>query len=109
MFAAILALAALAGVLYLVYRVVARYRAATGSPWERLLASAKDSATILWHYAVMAGGLVVTGASTAADYLNMPEVDKFIHDFLTPQRAGVALMAIALVTIIARMRTLPGG
>lgn len=95
-----------AAALYFVWRIVAAYRASTGTVWERVLGTAKGSATILWQYVVGAAGVGMTYAAQVADFFNMPEVRDFIAKQLTPTQVGVALLAIAAVTVFARMRTL---
>lgn len=91
---------------YFVWRIVAAYRAATGTVWERALATAKGSATILWQYVVGAAGVAMTYAAQVADFFNMPEVRDFITKQLTPTQVGIALVAIAAITVWARMRNL---
>lgn len=93
-------------VLYFAWRVVAAYRKAEGTTWERVLATAKGSATVLWQYVVGAAGVAMTYAAQVADFFNMPEVRDFITKQLTPTQVGVALLVIAAVTVFARMRTL---
>lgn len=91
---------------YGIWLVISRYNAAEGTTWERLLATAKGSASILWQYVVAFGGLAITWASSAADVFNMPEVQAFIKEHLRPDYVGPALVAIAVIGIVARLRTL---
>lgn len=93
-------------VVFIVGKIVVGYSQATGSPWERLLVSAKNSATVLWSYIVAAAGMILTWADQAAQYFNMPEVQQFLKDNLTPTRLATAMTVIAAVTIVARLRTL---
>lgn len=88
------------------WRFAQTFRAAVGSPWERALAAAKDSATVLWQYVVAFAGVAIAWAAQAADYLNLPEVRGFIQQNLQPEYVGAAFMAIAVVSIVARLRTL---
>ena len=97
----------IAGVVaYGVWHVVVRYRAAEGSTWERALATAKGSASILWQYIVGLGGLAITWATSAADLFNMPEAQEILKTYLRPDVVGVVLVAIAVIGVIARLRTL---
>ena len=91
---------------YGVYRAAAVYRATAGSPWDKLLATAKNSATVLWQYVVAGSGVVMLYAGQAADLLNMPEVRVFIQERMQPEYVGGALVAIAVITVVARLRTL---
>jgi hypothetical protein len=98
--------ACLAALAYLAYRVTVRYRAATGTRFQRALEAAQGSATVLWAYVVAAGGLLLQVASQAADVLNMPEIREWITGYLSAEIAGGALTAIGIVTVLARLRTL---
>lgn len=91
---------------YGAWRVVTYYRAAQGDWWQRLLATAKDSATILWQKIVAAGGLLMLAVSSAADVFNAPEVKQAIADHMSPGVAGTALLVIAVIGVWARLRTL---
>ena len=106
MITTIVLVAALAVSIFVVYRVVVNYRTAEGSVWERLIAAAKNSATVLWQYVVIAGGTLLGWSVQLADALNMPEVRSAIQDNLRPEYVGVALVGIAIITVIARLRTL---
>jgi len=100
----LLATAALAA--FIGYRFVQRYRAAEGSTWDKLLIAAKGSATVLWSYVVMAGGYGFTWSINAADAFNLPDVRMWIQAHLSPELFGVALVTVALVSFLARLRTL---
>lgn len=108
MFSIAFTLACLGLLAFGVYRVVIRYRAATGTTWERVLATGKGSASIVWSYAVWAGGLVVSAATYGASALDMPEAKAFITSWLQPEYVGVAFLVIGIVAFAARMRTLGG-
>lgn len=83
-----------------------RYRDAVGSPWQRLLSAGRDSATILWQRFV----IVVTGLAgtlgEAADWLNEPALKDAITAALKPEYVAAFTIAVALITIAARKRTL---
>ena len=102
----ILVLILLAVVIYLIYRVVTQYRAATGTTWQRLLDTARGSATVLWQYVVILGGFVVSGLAYLSEVANMPEVSSWIKTVVQPEYAGLAVAVIAGVSIVARLRTL---
>ena len=87
---------------------VRSYRAATGTTWQRLLVASKDSATILWSYIVGVVGTLITWSSTAADALNLPEVNSFLTTYVAPypKALGAIVAGIAVVTIVARLRSL---
>src|SRR5262245_41556175 len=107
MFSMIVALAALAGVLYLGWRVWTRYHASTAATvWGKLLDAGNSSASILWQYVVMAGGFVLTAISKGSDLFDMPEFKTLIQENLSPELAGGVLVAIAVLGIVARLRTL---
>lgn len=83
------------------------FKAATGSLWERLLASAEDSATKLWAKALV---LVSTAAGSlvfATDYVNDPQLSAMIKAALPPELLPIFGIVAAVVTIWARNRTLP--
>lgn len=100
LFAAVLVL------VYAGYAFVADYREATGSVWQRLITAAKDSATMLWSYVVMAGASLMGWSVNAADALNLPDVRSFIQGHLSPEMFATTLFVVALVTVAARLRTL---
>ena|SRR5690349_18417867 len=108
MFTAIVLIATAAILAACAYWFVRSFRAATGTTWQRLLAASKDSATILWSYIVGAVGTLITWSSTAADALNLPEVNSFLTTYVAPypKALGAIVAGIALVTIVARLRTL---
>jgi len=106
MITAVILVAAAALAAFLAWRFVQNYRAATGTRWERTLAAAKDSATVLWSYIVMAGGYLLTFTVNAADAFNLPDVRTWIQGHLTAEMFGIALVTVALVSFFARMRTL---
>ena len=91
---------------FAVYKFVERYREATGSTWQKLLTAAQGSASMLWHYITVAGGTVMVWSTNAADAFNLPDVRDFIQGHLSPEMFGITLVAIALIGMFARWRTL---
>jgi|GEM_PF-6648267 hypothetical protein len=98
-------LAALAA--YFVFNVYAGYRAATGTVWQRLLAGARNSATMLWSKFCIILAAVVANLDQIADAIGQPEAKQYIADILgNPKAVAGVMLAITAVTMIARARTL---
>lgn len=108
MFNIILVCALLSGIGYIVYRVVTRYRASTGTVWQRLLATAKGSATVLWQYVIAIGGMITIAGSKISVITDTPEIKQFMTDYLPPEVTGSIMLVAAIVTIIARLRNMTG-
>lgn len=87
-------------------KVYVTFQTETGSTWQKLLAATKDSATVLWSYIVGGAGMLIMSADKLADALNMPQVTSFIQQYLSPTSVGIAMCVIAIITVIARLRTL---
>jgi len=102
----ILALTALTVIGYIGYIAAMSWRKQTGSVWERVLGTANDSATILWSKLVAAIGALVAGLDFVADYLDAPDVKSTLQGMVNPKYVGGFVLAVALVTIAARMRSL---
>ncbi len=89
------------------YHAVSRYRDTSGeTTWSRLLATAGDSATVLWQYAVVFGAWLLSVSGTIADAINLPDVRPWLASHLSPELAGGLFAVVAAVTVIARLRTL---
>jgi hypothetical protein len=70
--------------------------------WDKIKASFKHSVTILWARAVAAAGLLLAaGQSLLAD----PNVNGAIQSVLQPKFIPYYVIAIGLVTELARRRT----
>lgn len=93
-------------VVYFVYDFVASYRASVGTVWERLLATGKQSATILWARFVVIVSGASGGLALLAEYLNAPGVSDAIKSVVQPQYVIILLIAIPLISEFARKRTL---
>ena len=106
MFTAIVLGAAAAVAAFAVYYFVSQYRVAIGSVWQRLISAAKNSATMLWQYVIVAASYVLVWADYGAGFFGLPEVQKFLADNVTPTRMGIVMMVIAVITILARLRSL---
>lgn len=102
----IFALALLGFVLWFGLVFFMDYRAATGTTWQRLLAAARQSATVLWSKFVMLVSLLIAGLDQIADWLGQPELADKIQAVLNPKLVPFYLIGIAVITIWARKRTL---
>ena len=93
-------------IVYFGWTFYSTYKAATGSTFERAVAAAKGSATILWARFVALVGLATGGLASGADLLGDPSVGQAIQAYAKPQYVAGALVLIAVVTTWARKRTL---
>ncbi len=99
-------LAIAAVVLYFIYDFVTTYYATTGGVWQRLLATGKQSVTILWsRFVVVVSGLS-GGLVLLADYLDAPGVADAIKSVVQPQYMIIVTVGIPLISEFARRRTL---
>lgn len=95
----------LAGLLgFYVYEFAIGYKEAKGTTWQRVLAGAKGSATILWARFVQAVTASVTLLVSLADLLNAPQVGQAIQQYAKPQYVAAIFVGIAIITEIARRR-----
>lgn len=77
-----------------------------GSFWQRTLQAGQRSATIVWaKLVIMAGGVVVV-LDKIADLAGDPTLTAQIQQYATPQMVGYVTIAIMLVNVWARLRTL---
>lgn len=103
----IFSIAMLAFAAYVAWTVYSQYRKETGTTWNRLLATAEHSATILWSKFcyVLAG--IVGQLDNIADFFNAPEAKDFINTWIgNPKLIAGIMLAMAFITIMARKRTL---
>lgn len=91
---------------YVVYRAIAVFAKSEGTLWERLLATSRESAVMIWSKVLALAGTLITWAALSADYLNMPELHTFLTAVLKPEHVGIILLAIAGINVLARLRTL---
>lgn len=106
MFGTIFLGACLLAVVFVVIRFVANFRAAQGTTWQRSVSAAHDSATMLWGYMLTVSGTMLGASVKVSDYLNLPEVRTFIEQNVQAEYLAYALLAIGVVTLAARARTL---
>jgi hypothetical protein len=91
---------------WVIYRVIAFYRAATGTVWQRLYTATKDSATLFWGMIVAAVTAAFNGVMNLSDALGAPEVRTFITENFSPQVASAIIVGVVILLSIARLRTL---
>jgi hypothetical protein len=91
---------------YILVHMGAFYASSTGTPWQRLLATAKNSATIFIQFVGIIGTAILTAVSYLADAVNLPEVKSWMSS-LPSEWVGFAAVAFMVVTIFGRMRSLP--
>jgi hypothetical protein len=91
---------------YFVFDAVRAYKSAAGSVWSRLLAAGKSSATIVWARFTVIVTTGVNGLVWIADLLNAPQVAAAITTYMKPSVVAGIMVAVALITEVARRRTL---
>ncbi len=100
-------IASLAVMGYIGWNVYSQYRVATGSTFQRLLAAARNSATLLWGKFVVFVSLIVGNLDTIATQLGAPEVSTFINTYIgNPKIIAAIMLGISLTSMAARLRTL---
>jgi phage-related protein len=99
-------IAALAIIAYLACDFAQEYRSAPGTVWDRMLAAGKGSATILWARFSVVVGAVSAVLVNGANLLNAPGVADAIKAAMQPQYVAIFTIGVALVTELARRRTL---
>lgn len=73
--------------------------------WHKMLAAAKDSATILWSQFCIALAAVVYQLDTFADFIGSPELKAWINTIFGNPKVVTAIgVVIAFITIYARTR-----
>lgn len=85
---------------------VMKYRAAVGTTWQRSVIAAHDSAVMLWQYIVLFAADILAWSEKGAEALNLPEVQQFLTAYVTPKMLAGVVAGIAVITIVARLRTL---
>jgi hypothetical protein len=96
----------IAAVVYLIADSVRAFFSAAGSMRQRLWAAARHSATVLWARFCVAVAALVDVLVWIADLLNAPGVAGAIQSYLSPSVVAGIMIAIAVITEIARRRTL---
>ena len=92
---------------YVAYDIYSRYRTATGSTWDRLLAAAKDSATMLFgKFTIILAG-IVGALNDFLDAIGQSQLKEYVDAALgNPKAVAGVMIGIAVVSMAARMRTL---
>jgi len=90
---------------WIVWTFSREYQEAKGTMWERALEASRDSATILWSKVVIVATVFVNGVAYLASVLDMGTVEQ-IKLYLPAEYIAGFMVAIMLVTIIARLRSL---
>jgi hypothetical protein len=95
-----------AALVYVVVDFIRAYKSASGTVWQRLLATGRHSATILWQRFTIALAGFADALVWLADLLQAPGVAEPIKSVLQPQYVAVFVVAVAVVGELARRRTL---
>lgn len=91
---------------YVAWVAVNAWRQQTGTAWQRILGTANASATVLWAKFVAATAIISGGLDFIADLVGAPEVKDAIQGVMQPKYVAGFLLAVALITILARKRTM---
>jgi|SRR5271166_2261443 len=91
---------------YFIFEAVKDYRAAAGSVWARILAAGKASATIAWARFTVIVAAFANSLVWLADVVNAPTVATAIQTYLKPSVVAGIMVTVALITELARRRTL---
>ncbi|KIZ47401.1 MULTISPECIES: hypothetical protein [Rhodopseudomonas] len=104
--------------IYLVIRPVLRasprfaeFYAEADTFWQKVAAFGYNSATVALSYALSAIGFLTSQIDTLATLLGDPQIKQQIADMLgaSPTVLGYVMMAIGVVTFVARMRSIVRG
>ena len=90
---------------YVVWTFSREYKEAQGTMWERALEASRDSATILWSKLLIVGSVFVNGVAYLASALDAGTVEQ-IKVYLPVEYVTGFLVLVAIVTIVARLRSL---
>lgn len=90
---------------WIVWTFSREYKEAKGTMWERALEASWDSATILWSKLLIVGSVFVNGVAYLASALDAGTVEQ-IRVYLPVEYVTGFLVLVAIVTIVARLRSL---
>lgn len=94
-------------VLYFGVTTYLGFRKAEGTVWARLLTAAGDSATLLWSRFVMLLAGTIGSIGDIGDAIGDPSIRGYAETVLgNPKIVAGALLAVSIVTVAARKRTL---
>lgn len=102
----ILTLLVLAGPVTMLVLVVHGYMVAPGSPWERLIAAFKSSASIAWTRLNALSVAAIGALSQLAPLIGAPGIKEAIEPWLAPQYMLAYILFVLIGGEIARRRTL---
>lgn len=74
--------------------------------WEKIKKWFKHSATIVWARIVAFGGIFIATLGTVGDLFDLPGIRENVQVLLDPRYVPYYIIAIALITELARRRTL---
>lgn len=89
---------------WFVWNTYRGFKSATGTIWERLLGSTKNSAVLFWTALV---SVVTAGWNSVlnfTDFLGMPEVREFATKNFTPEMASGIMLGVMFIIALARLR-----
>jgi len=96
-----------AAIAYAGWTLYSEYKNSTENPgWHRWLDAAQGSATILWSKFVMLVGSLTGLLVSVTDYFNEPAISNAIKTYMTPQAWTAVMLAVTVITIWARKRTI---
>ena len=102
----ILSLIVIAVPAYMLFEVVRGYIVATGTTWERLVASFRSSASIFWARLNALSVAAVGGLGWTADLAGAPGIKEAIQPWLAPEYMTAYVLVVLIGAEIARRRTL---
>jgi thiol:disulfide interchange protein len=92
---------------WIIWTFVQAYWREQGSTFDRLLGAAQESATILWSKFTVIVAAIVAQLGDIADLIGQPEWKDAINVWLgNPKVVAGVMLAISVITITARKRTL---
>ncbi len=92
--------------IFVVVDAVRRWRGATGTASQRLLAIGRQSATVLWARFTVLVATLTDGLIELADLVGSPAVAAAIAQYLKPSTVAAIMVAVAVISEWARRRTL---
>lgn len=90
---------------WIVWTFSREYKEAKGTIWERALEASRDSATILWSKLVIVATVFVNGVAYLASAMDSGTVEQ-IKLYLPAEYVAGFIVAVMLITIIARLRSM---
>jgi hypothetical protein len=86
------------------YQLAAGYMAAEGTPWQKLVATFRESATLAVAFVVRVLTAIGGSVDGLTQWLNMPEAQAVIQRYLTPDTALFLMLGVAIAVELARRR-----